>query len=185
MLQKGHFGLSLVLAAPIAGGIALLTTPLNAVLLLAGAIIGSGLPDLDTQTSIVKHRGFTHTVWFTGMITILGTVFFTAFMQLFPFTGFIIEAFELPGTFMYTAPVVFGVATGYGVITHLLGDAITPRGIKPFHPVTPRNRGGVTVNESKYVYDVANASNKTLNEGMFAAGVVVTCGTLYLVVQPT
>jgi len=70
----GHVGISLLLYAPLAW--LLLSTGQPAVAALTGLlmIVLAPLPDLDTYTDRLDHRGPTHTVWFAlgvGLVTAL------------------------------------------------------------------------------------------------------------------
>jgi len=64
MYVLGHVGISLLLYAPLAW--LLLSTGQPAVAALTGLlmIVLAPLPDLDTYTDRLDHRGPTHTVWF-------------------------------------------------------------------------------------------------------------------------
>jgi len=72
MYVLGHVGISLLLYAPLAW--LLLSTGQPAVAALTGLlmIVLAPLPDLDTYTDRLDHRGPTHTVWFAlgvGLVT--------------------------------------------------------------------------------------------------------------------
>jgi len=74
MYVLGHVGISLLLYAPLAW--LLLSTGQPAVAALTGLlmIVLAPLPDLDTYTDRLDHRGPTHTVWFAlgvGLVTAL------------------------------------------------------------------------------------------------------------------
>ena len=100
-------------------------------------IFGVLLPDIDEAHStigqragfiskliqkIFKHRGFFHSVW---MILILFVLFKFVFVRYFTLNDF----------------VLMGFLVGYAA--HLLGDAITVNGIKPFYPLGLTIRGPV------------------------------------------
>ncbi len=100
-------------------------------------IFGVLLPDIDEAHStigqkvgfiskliqkIFKHRGFFHSVW---MILILYVLF----------------AFVLKKYFALNLFILMGFLVGYAA--HLLGDAITVNGIKPFYPLGLTIRGPI------------------------------------------
>jgi inner membrane protein len=137
-------------------------------IVLAGALTGSNLPDIDTSIQIVKHRGFTHTFWFVGIASVASSVFIYITATYIPL-GTVIRYTQSTQIVM---SILFGGSVGLGVITHLLGDVITPTGIKPYHPVTPRDTLPVSISEKKYVYEIAKASNKKYNIGFSILGVL-------------
>lgn len=83
-------------------------------ILSACSTVGGLLPDIDHANSrlgskvpifskIFKHRGFTHTIYFAGIVTLL---------------------------IYYYNPIV-ALYIGVGCISHLIGDILTPMGLKP------------------------------------------------------
>jgi len=188
MLREGHIGITLAIISPIALIISAVFPVYMGVIVLAGALTGSNLPDIDTSIRIVKHRGFTHTFWFAGIASVASSVFMyiTATYILVGIGSvassvftYITATYIPPGTVIQhpqstqiVMSILFGGGVGLGVITHLLGDVITPTGIKPYHPVTPRDTLPVSVSEKKYVYEIAKASNKKYNAGFSILGVL-------------
>lgn len=176
MLREGHIGLSLTLAAPIAAVVGVLVNPLVALLVIVGTLVGGAIPDLDLDIPIFTHRGFTHTVWFSGLCVVGGVGFGLLVFTLLP-----TQYFNIPTQLGYTMAVVFGLSMGYGTITHLCGDVITPMGVRPFHPVTPKNILPIAVSQRKYVFEIANADNKKLNVASSVVGMVFVAGSLYII----
>ena len=168
MLRKGHIGITLTIISPIALAACIVFPNYTAVLIFSGALTGSNLPDIDTSTKLVKHRGFTHTFWFVGIVTIVSTIIMFVIISYIPIGRYI----SFTSTDHMIAALVFGASVGMGVLTHLLGDVITPTGIKPYHPVTPRNILPISMSEKKYVYEVANASDPKYNAGFSVLGVL-------------
>jgi inner membrane protein len=162
MLKKGHTGIAMLLYSPIGIIIAeSISTPI-AVICGLFTIAGSGLPDIDSQVSIVKHRGFTHTVWFTGLVGVASGIIF----------------YLVPGAmgieqYMNVQPIhgiIIGLSVSYGVLTHIIGDMITPRGIKPFTPITPRDIISSPFSDKKYTYEITKASSTFYNNFFMAIG---------------
>lgn len=137
MHREGHFGLNALLYAPIA----FLTAMVASVeLAVVGAMFFVGtasLPDFDRHfdnnmktnrsklwTLVpIKHRGFTHTIWFALLIGVLGTVLAVAMAPL---------AESQPPEVV----AVFGGGAAFcGILGHILGDAMTPMGVRPFNPI--------------------------------------------------
>ena len=95
-------------------------------ILLPVAIFGALLPDIDhpnstfgsrirpvsTVLSWLSHRGITHSVW-----AVLVSLY-------------VLKTFDLANLWIHAITI--------GYISHLLGDAITPAGIKPFWPIPYR-----------------------------------------------
>ncbi|MBB1390221.1 metal-dependent hydrolase [Shewanella sp. SG44-6] len=94
--------------------------------LMPVAIFGALLPDIDhpnstfgrrirpvsTVLSWFSHRGITHSIW-----AIAGSLY-------------VLSAFDLSMLWIHALTI--------GYVSHLLGDSITPAGIKPFWPVPYR-----------------------------------------------
>lgn len=178
MLREGHVGIGLLLYVPIGVVLALSDAwGIFAVSLWATAM-GSVTPDLDTRTWLVTHRGWTHTVWFVAVIFIVMTAgAYVAIVWGLPLLTFLPE-FIITGIGPWVA-VAFGGGFAFGTATHLVGDAITPRGIRPFQPTTPKNVLDVTVSDRKYIIDIVNANNRTANTLVLAAGMVSVSAVLY------
>lgn len=168
MLREGHIGITLAIISPIALIISAVFPVYMGVIVLAGALTGSNLPDIDTSIQIVKHRGFTHTFWFVGIASVTSSVFIYIIATYVPLETVI----QYTQATQIVMSVLFGGSVGLGVITHLLGDVITPTGIKPYHPVTPRDTLPISVSDKKYVYEITKASNKRYNIGFSVLGVI-------------
>jgi len=135
MYRKGHLGISLIVFSPI---LALLFQNNLALTGLFGLIIillTANLPDIDIKPPFryfLTHRGETHTIWFAILIGILSSITFS----------------QIPSSFTNLTPVmqfVFGFVFGFiGILNHLIGDVITPTGIKPLWPIGPRYKIHIT-----------------------------------------
>ena len=162
MYRAGHFGVALIVYAPV--GTALLFAGradlaiLGEVAMLALAMV----PDYDLRVPFVKHRGITHTVWFALLVGVVGGG-----------AGWLLGGRpEVPTS---NELVVFGFAIGtLAVGAHLLADALTPMGITPFWPLSSRN----------YTLAVARASNTVANYGLLGIGALVTALVLAVAGQP-
>ncbi|QAU13959.1 metal-dependent hydrolase [Halorubrum sp. BOL3-1] len=156
MYRNGHVGASLVVYAPFG----FLVTALVSV--EAGAVGALGVastamvPDLDVRVPFVKHRGITHTVWFALLV---GGVFGTAGLALGIQNG------------AATALLFGGVGSLFGAVTtvsHLLADALTPVGIRPYAPVR----------DDEYTLDLFTAADPVANYALLGLGGVAAAVAL-------
>ncbi|MFB6131728.1 MAG: metal-dependent hydrolase [Salinigranum sp.] len=159
MYRKGHLGVSLIVFAPL--GYALLRGGEGSLAFLAGAVmLGlSSLPDVDHRVPGLSHRGLTHTVAFALVVgCCLGAV------------GFAVDpAADPTGSRL----AVFGFLVGVlSVLAHLLGDVLTPMGVRPFWPLSGRT----------FSLRLARADNALANDGLFALGVFVTAAAAWLAI---
>ncbi len=145
--------------------------PVGTVVALAGhaeiAIVGglvcvglSTLPDCDHRLPLIDHRGPTHTVPFALLVgaglAALAAVLVDA-SSAFADLGFVSLAF-----------LVGFVSIG----SHLLVDALTPMGVRPFWPLSRR----------RYSLEVTTAANPVANYGLFGLGIgAVLAGTALVV----
>jgi inner membrane protein len=147
MYQPGHCGVALALYAPL--GCALVATGSPTSALLGGVITVAltMIPDLDTRTDRLRHRGPTHSVAFAGTVGVL--------------TGF------AGGLLGGLRAAEFGLLVGtLAIVSHLLADVITPMGVRPFWPLSER----------KFTLDIVPASDTRANVLLFVLGVVSAGG---------
>lgn len=166
MRWEGHVGIAFILFAPVAfaSSYAGYLEPLA--LSLAGLVFGATVPDIDLEVGFLDHWGSTHTV-FAGLG--LGLCYGAAAIFLYlrgPLEGGIVDV--LLG-------VSLAVALGFGaVVSHLLGDVITPMGIRPFYPLS----------DAHYSLGLVLSNNERANRGLLSAGSVsmvggITAGVYY------
>ena len=160
MLRKGHVGISLLVAAPLFG-VTLSHGFISEAVVLVGAIVmGGGVPDIDSKLSVVKHRGFLHTVWFAvifGVVT--AGITYLVLMLIYGQTDVAQQVGNAESIVWFTLLAGFGGMVG--VISHLLGDMITPWGVTPLEPVDDR----------KFRVEVVKAANSTANTVFMLSGV--------------
>ncbi len=119
MNSLGHIGITAVVFAPILGWLWWADRYRDAIvcgLLLFG---GSLAPDIDLYVDVFAHRGLTHTVWAAGFGVLGGGGVGVLICQ--------------RGNLQRCG--LYGLLGGVGVLLHLLGDVVTPMGIKPFTPI--------------------------------------------------
>lgn len=158
MYRKGHYGVSLLTFAPVGAGLVLRGDAALAVLVGAGMLWLAMLPDVDHRLPGVSHRGVTHTVAFALLVGIVLGVAGVGLGRVLGLWG----------------PNVLGVVgfgVGFlGVVSHLLGDALTPAGIRPLWPLSRR----------KVTLSLTRADDTAANYALFAAGAFVTVGWVFL-----
>ncbi|WP_123534485.1 metal-dependent hydrolase [Halosimplex salinum] len=156
MYRNGHLGAALLVYAPLGG--ALLAGGFEAAALVGGGVMLAlaGLPDVDHRIPFVEHRGCTHSVAFALLV---GAVLGGAGVAL---------GLESEGG-NPAALGAFGFVLGtLAVVTHLLADVVTPKGITPFWPVS----------DVHYTLSLTRADNVVANYVLLTAGVAVTAGVL-------
>lgn len=158
MNREGHYGLNAILSIPLVLGSSALVNEQMALLIAAIAVGTATWPDVDLKLPIVSHRGITHTVWAVGAVALLMGV---ATMQL--------------GIMIGSSPVVlfsFGAAAGLvGIGGHLLGDVMTPMGLRPFHPFS----------STRYSLGWFRADNDIANFGFLLTGLGALTAAILLV----
>lgn len=159
MYRPGHFGVALLVWAPV--GFALVLAG-RADLAILGelAMVGlATLPDYDHRVPFITHRGVTHTLAFAVLVgAVLGGV------------GWLVGG--QPNEFTDSTLAVFGFAVGtLAICAHLLGDIITPAGINPLWPLSGKN----------YSLYWTRADNMVANYGLLALGVFVTVGLVSVI----
>jgi inner membrane protein len=167
MYVLGHVGISLLLYAPIAG--VLLSTGQPVVAALTGLLMIAlaPLPDLDTYTDRLDHRGPTHTVWFALSVGLAVALL----------AGVCAVAIGAVGGSSHSQPPVwaagwFGTVSTLAVLGHLAGDLITPMGLWPFRPLS----------EWHHSFDLTPSKNPQANRLCFGAGVTLLSTTLLVTV---
>ncbi|ELZ48948.1 membrane-bound metal-dependent hydrolase [Halorubrum coriense DSM 10284] len=156
MYRNGHVGASLVVYAPFG----FLVTALASVEVGGGGALGVAslamVPDLDVRIPFVRHRGITHTVWFALLVGV-------AFGLVGAAVGLddgLAEALLFGG-----AGFLFGAVT---IVSHLLADALTPMGVRPYAPVR----------DDEYTLGLFTAANPLANYALLGLGLVVVAVAL-------
>jgi inner membrane protein len=160
MHREGHLGAALAVYSPLGFLVHVAGFPSAAVAGGVGAALLVMVPDQDIRIPLVSHRGITHTVWFALLV---GSVLGAAAGYLGVRGGMGAEDALVVGAFAFAV----GVVT---IASHILADALTPMGVKPFAPLRGR----------KYTVAVATASNPIANYGLLFLGALSAGGALYL-----
>jgi inner membrane protein len=160
--RNGHYGVALLVFAPV--GVALVSVGSGdlAFVVGAGTLWLAMLPDVDRRVPGVSHRGPTHTVAFAVLVAaVLGGIGVAAGRTAAPWDGLT----------MGTVGVGIGLLS---VGSHLLADALTPMGIRPFWPVSRR-----TLTLSVVTADSTLGNYALLSLGVFVTAAWVAWTTLF------
>ncbi|WP_435154894.1 metal-dependent hydrolase [Haladaptatus sp. DFWS20] len=152
MYRPGHYGVALALYAPI-GGILVAIGMVNRALLGVGILLALAmLPDLDSKTTRLNHRGPTHSLAFALLVGLLTGVV----------AGILAGIVSGISNGMWFAG--FGLFVGtLAIVSHLLADVVTPMGIRPFWPVSGRH----------YTLAITPSSDPRANYLLFVSGTVL------------
>lgn len=153
MYALGHIGIALLAFAPL-GAFLLVTDRVR----LAGVGVAltvsvSTLPDLDLFVAALSHRGFTHTLMFAILAgAVIGAVA----------SGLLTR--RLPPRSALRVGLWFWLTATLSICSHLLGDVVTPMGIRPFAPVS----------DTFLTLSLVYSRNPQVNAALFLAGGVTT-----------
>jgi inner membrane protein len=149
--RTGHYGVSLLLFAPVGLALVLAGRPGLAVAAGAGVLWLATLPDVDHRIPGVPHRGPTHSLGFAALVGA-------------GFGGVALLAAAPLGVPDPTGVAAVAAGVGvFGILAHLAGDVITPSGVPLFWPVG-----------DDYSLYVTTADSTLWNYGLFALGVGAT-----------
>lgn len=149
MYQVGHYGAALLAYAPLGTAVALGGHETTAMIGALVCVALSTLPDCDHQLPVVEHRGPTHSLAFALLVGAALAAVAAMFV-------------DAASPLLDVGVVGFAFVVGaLSVVSHLLADALTPMGIRPFWPVSRR----------RYTLEVTKAANPLANYVLFAVGV--------------
>lgn len=148
MYTLGHAGVALLVYSPVGAVLSALGEPRLGAIGFGVAALCSMVPDIDESLPI-DHRGPTHTVWFAGAVT--AVVYAVTFVM--------VRGGNRPAV---VAAFVAGTAL-LSVLSHLVGDSITPMGITPFAPLSGFHHS----------FDIVPSKDSRANRLLFSAGVAV------------
>lgn len=171
MYRFGHFGVSLLVFAPI--GFALVAVGEVELAFVTGATMLwlSTLPDMDHRLPVISHRGPTHSLLFAvfvgGIFAVVGNV---VGQNLGYAASLEFGVFGLGALSLAAFGFFLGVAT---VVAHLLGDVLTPMGVNFFWPLSRK----------RYSLSLTRADNAVWNYALFALGVFVLAATTMVAIR--
>ena len=107
------------------------------------------VPDWDQRVPFVRHRGPTHTIWFMLLVA-----------SVFAVVGLTVGV-SSSGATAGVLLALFGALVGIIMVgAHLLADALTPIGVRPFKPLY----------NNKYTLDITKAANPIANYALLVVG---------------
>ncbi|PSQ48878.1 metal-dependent hydrolase [Halobacteriales archaeon SW_6_65_15] len=152
MFRPGHYGVSLLLYAPLGCWLLAIGHPTVALAGGAGLLWMTMLPDWDSHIPVIAHRGSTHTLLFVALVAGAGWAAATA-------TGF---GSRSVGPFALRE-FAAGIAA-LAVLSHLAADLLNPMGVALFWPLS----------DYRFTVSVTRANNRLANYLLFALGVFAT-----------
>jgi len=152
------------------------------ILLSVIAIAVASLPDWDQRIAIVSHRGFSHTIWFAGLITTITTAGTLTFWP--QIASLLFQHEPYPETVQSLATIQPQIAAGLvgstvllSLLSHIFADSLTvgsgKYGIQPVWPLSRR--------ELRFGY--CRADSTVWNYGLFFAGGLVYGLFLWILVN--
>lgn len=161
MYRAGHYGMSLLVFAPVGFALVAAGRPVVAVVTGGTMVWLATLPDVDLRIPGVSHRGATHTLAFAALV---GAAFAAA--------GWSVAPHAAAGR---TAVAGYGFALGaVSVGAHLLGDLLTPSGVALLWPLSGR----------RYSLAVTTADSRVWNYGLLGCGVLAAAAALVAAAGP-
>lgn len=149
MYQLGHYGAALLAYAPLGAGVALAGHETTALVGGLACVALSTLPDCDHRLPGLEHRGPTHSLGFAVLVGV-------------GLAGVAAVFVDAPSPLADAGVVAFAFVVGtLSIGSHLLADALTPMGVRPFWPVSNRH----------YTLSVTKAANPIANYVLFGIGV--------------
>lgn len=155
MYRTGHYGVALLVYAPLGATLLVAGRPGLAVAGGTVALLVTPIPDYDRRVGLT-HRGSTHTIAFAVLV---GSAVGGATTAL--------------GFGAVRVGLLAGAGT-LGTLAHLLADWLTPAGVRPFWPLSDR----------EYSLELTTAANPAANYLLLALGVAVTAGGLLALYGP-
>ncbi|SDZ75088.1 inner membrane protein [Haloplanus vescus] len=151
MYRRGHWGVSLLVFAPVGFALVSFGRPTLAVAGGAAMLWLSTVPDWDHRLPLISHRGPTHTLAFALLVGLVGAGLGAGVAEVIPGSRSTLVAFG------------FGIGA-LGILAHLLADALTPAGVPLLWPLSGRDFS---------VY-LTRADNTIANYALLAVGVCAT-----------
>ncbi|MFB6113920.1 MAG: metal-dependent hydrolase [Halodesulfurarchaeum sp.] len=148
MLRSGHQGLALLLYTPLSG----LIVGTGGTAMLVGVpvlLLAARVPDFDRWLPLLSHRGLTHTIWFAIVLSVAFAVGI----------GTVLDPAITPES--HTLLVYGTLGAVVGLLSHLLGDSVTPQGIRPFWPLSSR----------RIALHIVRSSDRRVNAFLLVLGV--------------
>lgn len=160
MHWRGHVGLGLLVCSPLVAWLLALDRVGMAAAVVATAALFGMLPDADEFLPI-PHRGLTHTVWFAVGTPLVFGVVAAIVLRVDP-----IAIVDRPAT----ATIALTGTAALSLLSHLLGDVVTPMGLRPFAPLS----------DWHVTFDVVLSRSPTVNRLLLGAGLLAVVTSIVL-----
>ncbi|WP_435159779.1 metal-dependent hydrolase [Haladaptatus sp. DFWS20] len=149
MNKLGHWGIVLFVFGFVVFGLVARERMRGAKIITVTGLFMEISPDVDLRIAQIAHRGITHTVWAALVAGVALAVI-----------AFRFEPFSLTGKGEET---FYGFLTGFiSVGCHLVGEIITPVGIKPLYPLFSKS----------HTFDIVSAHNQAANLLLLVVGIL-------------
>lgn len=135
----------------------------------------ASIPDIDLRSNIFNHRGFTHTFTFAAIIGIIFLIITVPILILLSYVGVLNLTYRTVALTLIGSDIL-----GFMTITnHILADAITPAGIRPFQkpPIFPDLS---IFSDKRYTFDIVYAKNKMANSALLMGGSICNMIAIYV-----
>ena len=190
MYARGHVGVGLLLYAPLATVLIMGNLFALAAVGWALTVFLSTLPDIDMKLPGVPHRGPTHTLWFAAAVgvvmAVLSGIGASVLIGQGAFDAALWSRVGIDGTqsaiglgYMTgndpllaggVTALFIGTISAMAIVSHLVGDVLTPMGIRPLTPFSNR----------KYTLKWTTAANNTANELLHYVGQFAMIGAIFV-----
>lgn len=173
MHKSGHYGVNMIVASPLFVLFNIFDAILASFVFLSFTVFFAPLPDFDIKVSVIKHRGITHTVWFAVLFGVFCSVVTLVFLS--PVYVYLASR-KVP----FIVYVLCGGLGGFlSICSHIIGDSLTPMGVKPFG-TGKYNLPIPYSHETSYSFEITKAANDTANFYLWFGGVATLFVALLL-----
>lgn len=184
MNQTGHYGINLTIGGTCLLAFVFLNRPISGAIAFVTIASVAQLPDIDHHAynvPLIKHRGWTHTIYFATGLGVCAAVGGALFTQYFASFTPITSPLFFPPNYVGGLILIFSTSVTVGILGHLAGDMITPAGIAPFNPVLPRSPITALPTNS-WSLNLTTAANPTANILLGLLGAAITAVALYITI---
>lgn len=194
MYSHGHIGISLTFISPVVFYLIVIgNSPFLAAWTLLFISSTASIPDIDIKYNFIQHRGITHTVWFGILFGIFCSVLTFLFIygvnqsqilliennvDVTEMFGFLSEG-SIFSESMAIQLIMYHFFLGFiTIIFHLIGDVITPAGLRPFSK--PKYLPNLFIfSDKRYSFSLTYARNSFSNTIFLIIGLLLN-SVIYL-----
>ncbi len=175
MYNKGHIGINMILFSPVLFIMIILEFFVLGIVGLISVIYFASLPDIDLKVKRLKHRGFTHTISFAVLMGLI-----SLFIAIFINSIVINIGFIHASLFNLIFIPVYGFFIGFFIVMgHIMGDIITPSGVRIFKK--PKYVPNLSIfSDKKYSLNLIKAKNIFANVLFLFVGILFTSMSIFV-----